>query len=265
MNKLSQHIEACRDMPAIRTAVVHPVQANVLEAVVDAVKAGLIIPILIGPLAKIESAALEAGIDLSRWEILNTEHSDAAAAKAVQLAAAGKVDAIMKGSLHTDELMAAIVPASSGLRTKYRISHAYVMDVPSYHKPLIVTDAAINIAPSAADKADICQNAIALWRILYGEDRKPKVAILAVYHGVSDQPPHGHYTYNNPAKSSSCSLTVSIRASSLTGKSCVIPKFFSKSRGNNPYGLICEWNSKFSARSSSDVKTFFHSGLDKTF
>jgi phosphate acetyltransferase len=151
MNKLSQHIETCRDMPAIRTAVVHPVQANVLEAVVNAVKAGLIIPILIGPLAKIEAAALEAGIDLSRWEILDTEHSDAAAAKAVQLAAAGKVDAIMKGSLHTDELMAAIVPITSGLRTKYRISHAYVMDVPSYHKPLIITDAAINIAPNAAD------------------------------------------------------------------------------------------------------------------
>jgi phosphate acetyltransferase len=178
-------IEACRSLAPIRTAVVHPVQANVLEAVNDSVKAGLIIPILIGPLARIESAALEAGIDLSQWETIDTEHSDAAAAKAVQLAAAGKVDAIMKGSLHTDELMAAIVPPSSGLRTKYRISHAYVMDVPSYHKVLIITDAAINIAPNTAEKADICQNAINLWRVLYGEDKKPKVAILAAIELVN--------------------------------------------------------------------------------
>lgn len=145
-----------------------------LEAVADAVKAGLIAPILIGPQAKIKSAAAEAGIDLSPWEILDVEHSDAAAAKAVELAAAGNIDAIMKGSLHTDELMAAIVPAASGLRTKYRISHAYVMDVPSYPKPLIITDAAINIAPDATMKADICQNAINLWRILHGEDKNLK-------------------------------------------------------------------------------------------
>ncbi|CAM2890882.1 bifunctional enoyl-CoA hydratase/phosphate acetyltransferase [Legionella anisa] len=172
-------IQSCHCIPAARTAVVHPVQANVLEAVADAVKAGLIAPILIGPQAKIKSAAAEAGIDLSPWEILDVEHSDAAAAKAVELAAAGNIDAIMKGSLHTDELMAAIVPAASGLRTKYRISHAYVMDVPSYPKPLIITDAAINIAPDATMKADICQNAINLWRILHGEDKKPKVALLA--------------------------------------------------------------------------------------
>lgn len=172
-------IQSCKCMPAIRTAVVHPVQASVIGAVADAVSAELITPILIGPKAKIQSAASEAGIDLSQWEIIDTEHSDAAAAKAVELAACGKADAIMKGSLHTDELMAAIVPTASSLRTKYRISHAYVMDVPSYHKPLIITDAAINIAPNAADKADICQNAINLWRILHGEDKKPKVAILA--------------------------------------------------------------------------------------
>ncbi len=172
-------IESCRDLPPIKTAVVHPVTANVLEAIADAVKAGLIIPILIGPIAKIKSAAKEAQIDLIDWEIIDTEHSDAAALKAVELGATHKVDAIMKGSLHTDELMSAVVPSNSGLRTKFRISHAYVMDVSSYHKPLIITDAAINIAPNAEDKADICQNAINLWRILFGMNKKPKVAILA--------------------------------------------------------------------------------------
>lgn len=178
-------IESCRDLAPIKTAIVHPVTANVLEAVVDSVKAKLITPILIGPITKITSAAKEAQINLSNWEIIDAEHSDAAAIKAVSLAAKGTVDAIMKGALHTDELMSAIVPITSGLRTKYRISHAYVMDVPSYHKPLIITDAAINIAPNAAVKADICQNAINLWRILYGEDIKPKVAILAAIENVN--------------------------------------------------------------------------------
>ena len=178
-------IETCKTLPAIRTAVVHPVTANDLEAVADAVKAGLITPVLIGPLAKIKAAAKEAGIELSTWELVDAEHSDAAACKAAALASAGKVDAIMKGSLHTDELMAAIVSPNSGLRTKFRISHAYVMDVPTYHKPLIITDAAINIAPNTEEKADICQNAINLWRVLYGEKNQPKVAILAAVETVN--------------------------------------------------------------------------------
>lgn len=172
-------IESCKNLKAIRTAIVHPVKANVLTAVADSVKAKLIIPTLIGPSAKIKTAAKEAGIDISQWTLIDTEHSDAAALKAVELAAAEKVDAIMKGSLSTHELLSAVVPTKSQLRTKYRISHAYVMDVPSYHKPLIITDAAINITPCAAEKADICQNAINLWRVLFGEDKKPKVAILA--------------------------------------------------------------------------------------
>lgn len=176
---------ACHKLPPIKTAVVHPVTSNVLEAIVDSVKAGLIIPLLIGPIARIKEAAKEAEIDLSQWEIIDTEHSNAAAVKAVALAAEGKVEAIMKGSLHTDELMAAVVPVSSGLRTKYRISHVYVMNVTTYHKPLFITDAAINIAPDAADKADICQNAINLWRILYGAKTKPKVAILAAVEMVN--------------------------------------------------------------------------------
>lgn len=178
-------IVSCRDLPPIKTAVVHPVTANVLEAVNDSVKAGLLTPVLIGPVKKITAAAKEAQIDLSRWEIIDTEHSNAAAIKAVELASSCKVDAIMKGALHTDELMSAIVPVTSGLRTKYRISHVYVMDVPTYHKPILITDAAINIAPNATDKADICQNAINLWRILYGDEHKPKVAILAAVETVN--------------------------------------------------------------------------------
>lgn len=172
-------IKSCQDLDPIRTAVVHPVKANVLESVVDAVEAGLIIPVLIGPLAKVQKAAAEANIDISHWELIDVEHSDAAAQKAVSLAAAGKVDAIMKGALHTDELMAAVVPASSGLRTKRRMSHVYLMDVPAYFKPLMITDAAINIAPTLCEKADICQNAILLWRTLFGEVLMPKVALLA--------------------------------------------------------------------------------------
>ncbi|RUR19498.1 bifunctional enoyl-CoA hydratase/phosphate acetyltransferase [Legionella sp. km535] len=178
-------IVSCRDLPPIKTAVVHPVTANVLEAVNDSVKAGLLTPVLIGPVKKIKTAAKEAQIDLSQWEIIDTEHSNAAAVKAVELASSCKVDAIMKGALHTDELMSAIVPVTSGLRTKYRISHVYVMDVPTYHKPILITDAAINIAPNATDKADICQNAINLWRILYGDEHKPKVAILAAVETVN--------------------------------------------------------------------------------
>lgn len=172
-------IKSCEGLEALRTAIVHPVKTDALYAVADAVKAGLIIPVLIGPMDKIERAAQEAKIDISRWEAIDTEHSHEAAARAVELAVAGKVSAIMKGSLHTEELLSAIVPSASGLRTEYRISHAYLMDSPSYHKPLIITDAAINIAPDAATKADICQNAIDLWRTLFGEDTMPKVAILA--------------------------------------------------------------------------------------
>lgn len=178
-------IESCKGLEALRTAVVHPVQVDALQAVADAVTAGLIVPVLVGPVAKIKGTAEQAKIDISNWEIIDTKHSHAAAIKAVELAAAGKVAAIMKGSLHTEELLAAVVPAASGLRTEYRISHAYVIDAPSYHKPFIITDAAINIAPDAAIKADICQNAICLWRILYGEDKMPKVALLAAVETVN--------------------------------------------------------------------------------
>jgi phosphate acetyltransferase len=184
-DRLYAIIQSCDKLDGLRTAIVHPVKADVLLAVADAVKAKLIVPILIGPIVRIKAAAIEAKIDLSDWEIIDAEHSHEAAAKAVELAATGEVSAIMKGSLHTDELLAAIVPATSGLRTEYRISHAYVIDASSYHKTLIITDAAINIAPDAETKADICQNAIALWRTLYGENKMPKVAILAAVETVN--------------------------------------------------------------------------------
>jgi phosphate acetyltransferase len=178
-------IRDCRNKPPLRTAVVHPVQTEVLEAVRDAARAGLIVPVLVGPRARIEQAARAAGINLSGWEIADTEHSHAAALKAVEMAAAGRIEAIMKGALHTDEVLSAVVAPDSGLRTARRMSHAYVMDVPTYPKPLIITDAAINIAPDLAAKADICQNAIILWRTLFGHGRRPKLAVLAAVETVN--------------------------------------------------------------------------------
>jgi phosphate acetyltransferase len=182
-------IASCRNMPPLRTAVVHPVKPDVIKAASDAVRESLIIPVLVGPEARIKKAAEEAGVDISAWELVATEHSHGAAAKSVELAAHGMVDAIMKGALHTDELMATVVRSSSGLRTERRISHAFLMDIPTYHKPLIITDAAVNIAPTLSEKADICQNAICLWRVLFGIETKPKVAILAAVETVMPQMP----------------------------------------------------------------------------
>ncbi|MBU6474900.1 MAG: bifunctional enoyl-CoA hydratase/phosphate acetyltransferase [Alphaproteobacteria bacterium] len=178
-------IESCKNIKPVQTAVVHPVQAEVIEAVVDAAKEDLIVPVLIGPKARIAAAAQEAKVDIGKWELIDVEHSHAAAAKAAELAAACKVGAIMKGSLHTEELLGAIVPSTSGLRTVHRISHAFVMSVPTYHKALIVTDAAVNIAPDLEIKADICQNAINLWRTLFDHELKPKVAVLAAVETVN--------------------------------------------------------------------------------
>lgn len=172
-------IASCKACEPCITAVVHPVKPDIIKAVEDCVNERLIIPILVGPKARIVKAAKEASIDIKKYRLIETEHSDAAALMAQKLAASGEVEAIMKGAITTAELLRAIVPASSNLRTKYRMSHAYIMNVPTYHKPLIITDAALNIAPDAMQKADICQNAINLWRVLFGWDKKPKVAILA--------------------------------------------------------------------------------------
>jgi phosphate acetyltransferase len=169
----------------IRTAVVHPLSSASLQAASEAAEEGLIIPILIGPVAKIKELAEKSKIDLHDWEMIDVAHSHAAAALGASMAAEGKVDALMKGSLHSDEILGAVVSSSSGLRTEHRISHAFVMDVSSYHKPIIVTDAAINIAPDLTTKADICQNAINLWKVMFGFDEKPKVAVLSAVETVT--------------------------------------------------------------------------------
>jgi len=172
---------------AIRTAVVHPVDSASLLGALEAQSAGLIQPVLIGPQPRIEAAAEEADADLSGVEIVNVEHSDAAAEKAVELARAARVDAIMKGALHTDELMRPVVDKARGLRTDRRISHVFALDVPSYPKHLFITDAAINIAPDLEDKRDIVQNAIDLALAL--RIAQPKVAVLGPVEIVTPKIP----------------------------------------------------------------------------
>lgn len=178
-------LDLCRTLPPARTAIVHPVRANVIEAAQEAARGGLIVPVLVGPAARIAEAAAAAEIDIAGWEVVETEHSHAAAARAAELAAGRHVDAIMKGALHTDELLGAIVGASSGLRTERRISHAYLMSIATYPKPFVITDAAVNILPDLVAKADIVQNAVDLWRVVFGEAVPPKVAVLAAVETVN--------------------------------------------------------------------------------
>jgi phosphotransacetylase len=156
-----------------------------LAGAIEAGKHGLIEPILVGPTAKIRDVAARGKIDLGGLEIVDTPHSHAAADKAVELVRGGRAELLMKGSLHTDELLGAVIARDTGLRTSRRMSHVFVMDVPTYHKVLIVTDGAINIAPTLEDKVDICQNAIDLL-ILLGVER-PKVAILAAVETVTSK------------------------------------------------------------------------------
>ena len=172
-------------LPPLVTAVAHPVDAQVLAAVADAAMEKLIDPVLVGPAGRIEKAAAEAGIDLSKWRVVDAPHSHAAAAKAVELAVSGQAGAIMKGSLHTDELLGPIVAHGSGLRTERRLSHSYVMDTAGYHKWLIVTDAVVNISPDLCAKADICRNAVDAWVALTGEKALPKIAVLAAVEVVN--------------------------------------------------------------------------------
>ncbi len=174
---------ACAEMPAVVCAVVHPCDRDSLQGAIDAAAHDLILPFLIGPEAKIRAVAQAEGIDIAPFRIIPVEHSHAAAAKAVEMARAGKVHALMKGSLHTDELMEAVVPSATGLRTARRISHVFVMDVPTYPRLLLVTDCAININPDLETKADICRNAIDLAHIL--GIGVPKVAILSAVETVN--------------------------------------------------------------------------------
>jgi len=185
--KYEQLLVRCKSLKPVPTAVAHPCEMTALSAAVEAASKGLIIPILVGPRAKIESTAKSAGIGLNNFQIIDVPHSHAAAAKSVELLREAQAEVLMKGSLHTDELMAAVVARDKGLRTERRISHVFVMDVPTYHKVLVVTDGAINIAPTLEDKVDICQNAIDLAVSLGLE--KPKVAILAAVETVTSKMP----------------------------------------------------------------------------
>jgi phosphotransacetylase len=167
--------------------VVHPCEQSALAGAVDAARYGLIEPIFVGPRARILEIAERHGIDLGSAALVDAPHSHGAAATAVALVREGRAELLMKGSLHTDELLAAVVARDSGLRTGKRISHVFIMDVPTYHKVLMVTDAAINIAPSLEDKADICQNAIDLAKSLGLE--RPKIAVLAAVETVNSKMP----------------------------------------------------------------------------
>ncbi|WP_082488880.1 phosphate acetyltransferase [Duganella sp. Leaf61] len=180
-------IDAARKAGHVTVAVVHPCDRSALEGVLDAIRLGLIAPILVGPAARIRQVAEEAGLDIAGLPIEDTPHSHASAARAVELVHEGRAAVLMKGSLHTDELMGAVVATATGLRTARRLSHCFVMDVPGRSDPLIITDAAINIVPTLTDKVDIVQNAIDLAHVLHFDP--VLVAILAAVETVSAKMP----------------------------------------------------------------------------
>jgi len=185
--KYEQLLARCRDMAAVPTAVAHPCDDASLGAAVEAGRAGIIAPILVGPAQRIRRVAGEWELDIAPYEIVEAPHSHAAAAKAVELVRLGRAELLMKGSLHTDELMSEVVKRDTGLRTARRISHVFMMDVPTYHKVFAITDAAINIFPTLEDKADIVQNAIDFF-VALGRER-PKVAILSAVETVNPKIP----------------------------------------------------------------------------
>ncbi len=173
--------------PAVPTAVAHPCEAHALAAVVEAAEAGLIVPILVGPETRILRAAAEAGVDIAPYRLVPAPHSHAAAAAAVALVRAAEARLLMKGSLHTDELLHEVLAAGTGLRTERQISHVYLMDVPTYPRPLLITDAAVNIAPDLLTKRDIVQNAIDLAHAM--GNPTPNVAILSAVEIVTPRIP----------------------------------------------------------------------------
>jgi phosphate acetyltransferase len=177
--------KACEGLPAVPCAVVHPCDGDSLLGPIEAARRGLIAPVLVGPEDKIQAVARAEGVDLGPYRLVSVPHSHAAAARAVELARSGEVEALTKGSLHTDELMGAVVPSAAGMRTARRISHVFVMDVPSYPRLLLITDAAINIHPTLEDKVDIAQNAIDLAHVLGIE--RPKVAALSAVETVTSK------------------------------------------------------------------------------
>ena len=180
-------IKACSDLPPVRVAVVHPCEARALRSALDAFDSELIDPVLIGPRKRIEKAAHEIGVTLDDLDVIDAEHSHDSAERAVQMARAAEVEAVMKGSLHTEEILEAIIDAHHGLRTERRISHVFAVATRNYPKPLFITDAAINIEPSLSEKVDIVQNAIDLCRSL--GIKKPKVAILSAIETVNPKIP----------------------------------------------------------------------------
>ena len=203
---LATLIAKAREAPLARAAIVHPCSPSSLTAALKARDEGLLEVVLVGPEGKIRANAAEAGLSLEGIEIEPTPHSHAAAARSVGLVTEGKVSVLVKGSLHTDELLEAVIAPGSGLRTERRISHVYAMDIPAYNKPLLITDAVVNIQPNLLHKRDICQNAIDLMRRL-GKDR-PKVAILAAVETVNPK---------MPATIDAAALTVMAMRGQITG------------------------------------------------
>jgi phosphate acetyltransferase len=185
--KYERLIAAARKLPRVVTAVAHPCDEVSLESAVEAARLGIVMPILVGPLARIRDAAAKASLDIGAFECVDAEHSHDSAAKAVALVREGRAEALMKGSLHTDELMGAVVPSATGIRTARRISHCFVMDVPGHDNALIISDAAVNIAPTLEEKVDIVQNAIDLCHAL-GSD-EVRVAILSAMETVNPKVP----------------------------------------------------------------------------
>jgi phosphate acetyltransferase len=185
--KYERLIAAAISLEEVMTAVAHPCDQSSLEGAIDGAKMGLIRPILVGPKAKIAGVAQEFKLDISPYECVDVPHSHAAAAKAVEIVRQGKAEALMKGSLHTDELMSEVVKHDTGLRTERRVSHCFIMDVPTHSEALIVTDAAVNIAPTLEEKVDIIQNAINLAHAL--RFKEVRVAILSAMETVNPKVP----------------------------------------------------------------------------
>jgi phosphate acetyltransferase len=185
--KYQRLIDYCKTLPPLPTAVVHPCDKSSLEGAVEAAEMKLIAPILCGPRERIEAVAKENNINIAAFPIVDAPYSEAAATAAVQLVREGKAEALMKGSLHTDELMGAVVKRESGLRTGRRVSHCFVMAVPGHEDALIITDAAVNIAPTLEDKVDILQNAIDLGHAL--QFKEVRVAILSAMETVNPKVP----------------------------------------------------------------------------
>ena len=187
-SKYDRLIAAAKAVRTVTTIVVHPCDETSLRGAVDAAEAGIIKPILVGPAAKIAATAAKHNINIAGYEIVEAEHSEAAAAKGVELIHAAKGEVLMKGSLHTDEIMRSVTAKGTGLRTDRRISHVFVMDVPTYAETIFVTDAAINIFPDLDGKRDIIQNAIDLFNQA-GFGTNPRVAILSAVETVTSKIP----------------------------------------------------------------------------